>query len=492
MAIHLKNVTIPRRPLGGPDWQLNDLRSLTVILGKNGSGKSLLLRSWRDKSPSNTHYIGPERTGKFDFQPQMVQEEGNASSRQKASRVNWIPNYHQRAIGRIHSYFLARGSVRGDQTFRGYPDELEKMLHSLILDFEVVLKGTLPPYELLRLPERHSVTEVEQLSSGEAQLFTIGLDVLMIAAIWEIENCNQRILLIDEPDAHIHPDLQIRLADFLLQISRRFKVQIVVATHSTSLLAALGQFGGNDAGVVYLKKESSNFKSQPFESIQKKLAACLGGHVLMGPLFGAPLLLVEGDDDYRIWSQVPRHHMVLFSVLPTNGDEIKKYQRSLEQILGCLQSRKDEPLGYALLDGDKTLPQPNPDNPQEFIRYVRLECHEAENLYLTDEVLAYMGCTWEEAIAKLLEKSNNFGNKAEFLRGAVDWDRQKVDLKGYIKEISQIIDPKNINWTERVGAVIGKARPTGQLGSFLGESVVNALWGSALVQAGVNNGVPSG
>ncbi len=52
----------------------------------------------------------------------------------------------------------------------------------------------------------------------------------------------------------------------------------------------------------------------------------------MGPLFGSPILLVEGDDDYRIWSQVPRHHIVNLAVIPSNGDEIKHYQKTLESI----------------------------------------------------------------------------------------------------------------------------------------------------------------
>ncbi len=61
---------------------------------------------------------------------------------------------------------------------------------------------------------------------------------------------------------------------------------------------------------IYLDRTKSDFSAQPFTSVTKELSACLGGHALMGPLFGVPILLVEGDDDYRIWSQVPRHHII--------------------------------------------------------------------------------------------------------------------------------------------------------------------------------------
>ena len=62
----------------------------------------------------------------------------------------------------------------------------------------------------------------------------------------------------------------------------------------------------------------------PFDNYLKKLSSVLGGHALVGPLFGAPLLLVEGDDDHRIWSHVPRQpeHKEIFAVLPCDGDEI--------------------------------------------------------------------------------------------------------------------------------------------------------------------------
>ncbi len=73
----------------------------------------------------------------------------------------------------------------------------------------------------------------------------------------------------------------------------------------------------------------------------------------MGPLFGSPLLLVEGDDDYRIWSQVPRYHAVNLSVIPCGGDEIKKYQRSLELVFSALREPGVGETGFALIDRDK-------------------------------------------------------------------------------------------------------------------------------------------
>jgi len=370
---------------------------------------------------------------------------------------------------------MQRGNTRGNVVAPGDPDELEALLTSLTSDFSVTLKTGTPPYDLTRLGTNEKIAGVDQLSSGEAQLLTIGLDILTIGAIWEIEGRAQRILLIDEPDAHIHPDLQVRFAEFLLRVIDRFKLQVVVATHSMSLLAAAGQFGGDRSCVIFLQRMQQTYMAQSFDAARKEAATVLGGHVLMGPLFGAPLLLVEGDDDFRIWGQVPRHHVINLSVLPCNGDEIFKYQKSLERTLASISDAKPNPVGYALIDGDKSLPRPNPQSPQQFVRFIQLSCHEAENLYLSDEVLAQWGLTWNKAEQQLIAASATSPRLGVFANAAT-LDKRNVDLKGLMPDLVEVLDPKRVEWTLRVGTAIGKAKPSGELASFLGAPVLEALW----------------
>jgi hypothetical protein len=90
------------------------------------------------------------------------------------------------------------------------------------------------------------------------------------------------------------------------------------------------------------------------------------------------------------------------------------YQKSLETVLGAL--REPGPFaGFALLDGDKALPQPNAQSPQDQIKFIKLGCHEAENLFLTDEVLALLNTDWSTAQAAIAAKAANFGQKAAIL-----------------------------------------------------------------------------
>jgi predicted ATPase len=451
------------------------LLPITVLFGKNGSGKSLFLRGWRDLQIAASHYVVPERTGSLAFEPGYMQQEIDPQQRRSQSMRNFLDGYRQRIIARIQAYFVARGSTRGKQ-LTGDLADLEQLLTMLLPDFTLELIGANPPYVLTRSDSQQKVGNVDELSTGEAQLLTLGLDVLTIAAIWDVQTASMRLLLIDEPDAHIHPDLQVRFADFLKQVADKYGLQIVIATHSTTLLSAMGQFSGDDCGIVYFDRTKAAFVAERFTTALQEIAACLGGHALMGPLFGAPLLLVEGDDDYRIWSQVPRHHVTSFSVIPCHGDGIFKYQRALEKIFAALRERPERPASFALLDRDKSLPQATADQPQDHVKFIRLSCHEAENLYLTDEIMQQIGTSWEDACTAVAAAASSHGEKARVLSNVVSWNRMEEDVKNVIAEVSFAVDPKHVHWTQRVGVGIGRSKPTGQLATFLGPDVMTALW----------------
>jgi len=477
---HYAEIVVPRPgDLGGGEWRLTELTNLVAVFGKNGSGKSRLLRAWRDTHTASSHYIIPERTGELDYQPAYLQQQVSPQSRQQESQRNFNENYRRQIVGRIQAYLMTRGASEGEAPAPCGPSELTKAMGRLLPDFELrILPAAIPPYELRRAADEQTVTNVNQLSSGEAQLLLLGLDVLTVAAMWEITGTEARVLLIDEPDAHVHPDLLVRFADFLTEAASTYGFQTIIATHSPSLLAALGQFGGGGASVLYLDRVGTDFKAHPFDDILRELASCLGGHALMGPLFGVPLLLVEGDDDYRIWSQVPRHHVVSFSVLPSGGQQILSHQRALERVLNALREAGEHKAGYALVDGDKGKPAENPETPQRHIAFIQLKCRESENLFLTDEVLVqFDNLSWDQAQQKIDAEAANFGAKEGELRAVIGCDRRSHDLKPVIEQLSLILDPKRVHWTVRVAAVIGKSKPIGHIGDFLGQEVVEALWG---------------
>lgn len=482
MSIHKQDIQIKRPPfLGGGEWSLQRLNSINVLLGRNGCGKSLLLRAMRDLLPENSHYIVPERTGDIVFEAGLIANVSSSSGRKQQSQGNFAANYRQGVVTRIQTYYTTRGTKRIEDIEHN-PEDLMKPLAIILPDFKISVNSEAPFYNLMRVKDGTSVTSVSTLSSGESQLLTLGMDVLTIVGIWELEKMQDRILLIDEPDAHIHPDLQIKFADFINTVSIEYNIQIIVATHSTTLLSALGQFGKDKVSLLYMKTDQEQIKGEVYDSISKEIASFLGGHLLMGHLFAAPVLLVEGDDDYRIWVQVARCGKVDICVLPCDGEEIKKYQKTLENMFTVL-SEDTSLRGLALLDGDKGLPQDQPGSPQKYVPFVQLNCHESENLYLTDEVLSELGYSWDEAVTKIVEKAEKYGTKDEELKGIGAIDRQRGDIKNIINEISRILDPKDLLWTVRLGKILGKEKPIGMLEEFIGTDVVSRIWSSATAQA---------
>jgi len=468
----IKNFEVTRPPfLGGGKWNLKNTTPITVIFGKNGSGKSLLLRNIRSVDVIKRHYCSPERGGNISFAAQNITEELEGQSRANHSKLNVNPTYRDQVIARIAAFLQKKGLLPNPD-----PESLDKIKQSLLdllPDFEFEIADGTPPYSLKRSATGEQIQNIDVLSSGESQILTLGLDLLLICNIWKLEE-KEGILLVDEPDPHVHPDLQQRFAKFLVQLHDEYGCRIFVATHSTTMLSSIGHYGGTNTSVVYLDNSKEDQFAIKFNKILQKLSTCLGGHALMGPLFEFPLLLVEGDDDYGIWSEVPRHQGVQISAIPCNGEEIYDYQRILEKLFSSILDSSSSDNGFALLDGDKN----KPTTSQNYVKFIKLNCHESENLYLTDELLSALNLDWDSACQKVEEESVNFLSKAEFLKTIRTWDRKTIDCKNYIKELAKILDDKNLVWTHRLGKELGKNRPEGQLADFLGEEVVNAIWGT--------------
>lgn len=464
------DIEIPKPPyLGDTNWKLTQLTPITIIFGKNGSGKSILLRNLRDKDPDQYSYIVPERAGDLQYKPQFVDNEISGQKRAASAKSNLNPTYRDQVIARVSAFLQKRGTK--DIPKPGSIIEIESSLQELFPNFKFTITPDSPHFNIQRLPDFQDANNASVLSSGEIQLITLGLDLLLACEIWELDDVTGT-LLIDEPDTHVHPDLQQRLAQFLVRLYHRYNCKIIAATHSTTLLAALGHYGQNKTSLIYLDYKKEH-KAKPFDKFLQTLSTCLGGHALMGPLFNFPILLVEGDDDYRIWSEIPRHHKIQFAVIPCGGDEIHEYQKSLENLFSSMLDSSNSTSGYALLDGDQT----KPNSKQDHVKYLVLNCHESENLYLTDELLKELGYnTWDEACNKIIERSDEFGDKSAKLKDVKNWDRKTVDCKDVINEIQKILDEKNLPWSYRLGKVLGAKKPEGQLASFLGEETVSSLW----------------
>ena len=98
---------------------------------------------------------------------------------------------------------------------------------------------------------------LSNMGSGYEMLFA-----LVYAYNMACQSNKQLIILIDEPELHMHPSLQQKLVDYLLKISTT--AQIFLSTHSALLIKQLS--GVNNAKIMVLQRQS-----HPIEMAERKL-----------------------------------------------------------------------------------------------------------------------------------------------------------------------------------------------------------------------------
>jgi predicted ATPase len=113
-----------------------------------------------------------------------------------------------------------------------------------------VVKGTVDGYKI----KRHQGYNKRDLMV-EGSGFLQWLSVFALATTPEID-----VLLLDEPDAHLHSSLQEQLLDSLLRVVEATNKQILVATHSTEILrnaepSDILHVRGDGKGGKYLQEE---------------------------------------------------------------------------------------------------------------------------------------------------------------------------------------------------------------------------------------------
>lgn len=346
-------------------------------------------------------------------------------------------------------------------------DEVNCLLDRIRID----VKAT--PFRVLK-KDGDDVVPFEQLSSGESELLSLAFELLAFESKCVLGRSN--LLLIDEPDVHIHPDLQVRLAGLLGRIAGRQDLHIVVATHSTAMLAALSGFATN---VAFMRKGDTDLSFRPCSDILRDLLPIFGAHPLSRVFNDRPLLLVEGDDDVRIWSQAARTSGGRIKVHPCPAgsiDRMNQYEKEAARILTAVY---DSPRAFSIRDRDGVNEEIDDMPP---LRRFRLACRTAENLLLTDDVLCGEGTTWETLKLRVREWCGknlchaHFDSMQAF---AATFDRRGSDLKTIRNDICSIIG-SSTPWEVMVGRAIARSiavhsNSENSIHSYLGSGIVREV-----------------
>lgn len=358
----------------------------TVFLGKNGSGKSTLLRTLDSSSQFETNYISPERGGTLKYDPGI--------DNTMVSSPNWLVGDRRKNRS---EHFRQASAVQyrnlENIILREIEHDTEKR-RDLSYTFDNTLSkinNLLPAIELRRpgrgfeiYSKAGNAIDEDQISSGEAELITLAIEILVFSR----EPKSDKVLLLDEPDVHLHPDLQLRFIRFIEDVAVEYKFRVVVATHSTAIIGAFSK--RDDLQIVPITtRDQTAFKHFNYSPICHEILPIFGAHPLSAQFNRSPVLLVEGEDDKRVIDQFVRsaNGQFLFSPCVVGTVvEMNEWEKWLNEFLPSIY---DNPKGYSLRDLDNS-PQCEIDDVGCVLR-ARLNCYAIENLLLTDECLAMYG-----------------------------------------------------------------------------------------------------
>ncbi len=433
--------------IGG--YNLRNLWKINILMGKNGCGKSRALRMIRATLQGydwygQLKYISPERSWSLTY------DSGIDNAIHSAGQ-SWVIN--SRAMNQVSNFksqtvtfykdleLLTLRRFQDDQTSKKF-GEVIASINSLLTNIEI--RSSTNSFEIYDKATNQQISPSE-ISSGESELLSLAIESLVFhqeKISWKVN-----ILFLDEPDVHLHPDLQVRLMTFFEEEIISDDTMIILSTHSTAILGAYSNYDG--ARICFMKNRQNDFIFEEISDIYKKILPIFGAHPLSNIFNESPILIVEWEDDVRVWQQVVRSSNGIIDIYPCDAwskDEISEMENDTKKILEAVY---DNAIWFSLRDKD--------ENPEEIwdelpiVRF-RLSCRNAESMILSNEAITKAWVAWgwdevKESIQNWINEQDTKGTEdqrhmhysifKEF--EASGFDRKSFDLKVIRNDIMHIL-----------------------------------------------------
>lgn len=308
---------------------------LTVIVGPNSGGKSTIVEAFRKLATrANTSFTEGKRN-KFANDKVEIKvnfntgesatlktvESGGSEAEWRFSGINQTyPQIYFLPSRRVFNPYFAKGNWNraayiqntGDFHFRGQSiDSFSHRLFNALVkkqEFNTLFWRVLG-YEIEWTIDQNEMSQYYIKISKPKGIYhsSDGLGEGIISLMFLIdalfESTEEELIVFDEPELSLHPQLQRRFLKEILDYIKN--KQIIYATHSPEMVSVLSLLhGGNLARVINLESESNIFQlSEDGRNSLKKLTGDLFNPHILGYDARAcffeddQLVLVEGQED---------------------------------------------------------------------------------------------------------------------------------------------------------------------------------------------------
>lgn len=243
------------------------------------------------------------------------------------------------------------------------------------MKFKDVLIHT-SPFEFAIETPRGTI-DLDDLSAGEKEVLNTFIRFHQL-------NPRAAVILFDEADAHLHPDLERRYLQVLRQIGNGN--QLWLTTHSPEMMIE----AGTESLYTVLKQPQANNGNQfvrvtSSEQLHSALTEVMGSRGLVS--FNQRIVFIEGEEssaDRDVYEKLYPPGAFHISFVPAgNSATVRK---TAERINDLLSSSIEFQHYYSIVDGDidRSLPAPAPTGKT---RLFQLPVYHVENFLLVDSVI---------------------------------------------------------------------------------------------------------
>jgi predicted ATP-dependent endonuclease of OLD family len=313
-------------------------KEVTIISGRNNSGKSSLLKKLYKDLGEKSSFLGPNRYQNFD----------------RLSVVSGKRNKVQAYISSIQQLEQSNQNIDNSpwslqQAIAELGNENRSNLFSIIkqlLGSDMQVKMTDPENEM---SDKYIAVDNYNMSYTSAG-FRLITSILTSLLDKDYEN-----FLIDEPELGISPEIQAKLADFLLNEKQRKKYfphlkKLFIATHSPVFIDK-----NNISNNYYIERSKYKIKISSINTVQEisSLQFFLLGNRFETLFLPSLIILVEGKSDFKYISQLVKKLFGKYniSIIQSNGDSrIGEYINIAKNMFGDLEKSPYHNRIIAVLD----------------------------------------------------------------------------------------------------------------------------------------------